>query len=272
MQNKNNSKAGAICTLLVITALVVGIVIGIFIGRSMNTDPVPPQTDHQSQAESQDERSSENQSQNTSDASEPLETVPETLESGSGTETASVVISVNGRDVTMEAVNYYLYTTRDYYVGLYGEEPWGQTMEDGRTVAEFAKEELYNQIVETQILASKAGDYGVALTGEISAQYADEAQTYIDNLGPEICEQFGLSAAGIQKVYEDGGIQTEVYKAIIADLTAQMKEDEAYSQMSDEEFDMAVTQAYSDLYQKWLGVAQVRTTEIWDSIVVGSVG
>ena len=55
-------------------------------------------------------------------------------------------------------------------------------------------------------------------------------------------------------------------------MTAQMKEDEAYSQMSDEEFDMAVTQAYSELYQKWLGEAQVRTTEIWDSIVVGSVG
>ena len=52
-------------------------------------------------------------------------------------------------------------------------------MEDGTKLHEYAKNELYNGLVRTEILISKAGEYGVSLTDEEKQQCADEALSLI---------------------------------------------------------------------------------------------
>ena len=41
---------------------------------------------------------------------------------------------------------------------------------------------------------------------------------------------------------------------------------------ADEEFEAAVNSAYDEMYEGWLSEYDVRTTEIWDAIVIGAVG
>ncbi len=262
--HRRKSNAGAICAVLVIVAMIVGILIGILIGRSMKTDNTkqtqPPAGETVTQTIPQEDTQSQ-----------PVETVPETME-GSTSEKGAVVLSVNGREIMMEEINYHLYSLRDYYVETYGEEPWNTTMEDGQTVAEYAKNQLYEDLIKTQLLDSKAEVYGVSMSAENSAQCADSAQQFVDNLGTDICEQFGLNASAIAKVYEDGELSTAVYNAVLEKLSTDMKADANYSGLSDEEFEQAVNKAYEALYQEWKGSADIQTSDIWDSIVVGSVG
>lgn len=263
--NRKKSNAGALCAVLVIVAMAVGILIGILIGKTMNSGNLASD-----ESFVQNTQSEETQPAPESEAV--TQTVPETLESGSENETGSVVISVNGRELTMDIINYYLYQQRDYFVGLYGEEPWATTMEDGRTVAEYAKEQMYEDIVKTQILADQASNYGVEMTDEMNAQLADAAQQYVDKLGAEICEQFGLNASAIARAYQDGELSTAVYNAVRDQLSADMKADSNYSSLSDEEFEGAVNDAYNALFEEWKNSAEILTTPLWDTIVVGSVG
>lgn len=267
MQRKR-SNAGAICAVLVIVAMLIGIFIGILIGRSMNTSGGPAET----VTGESDTSGSGTSTDAADDAGVVTESVPETLESGSESEAGATVLSINGRNISMEEINYYLYQQRDYFVELYGEDPWATVMDDGRTVAEYAKEQLYNDIVRTQILVGKAGNYGISLTDEMNAQLADSAQQYVDGLGADICEQFGLNASAIAQVYQDGELSSSVYNAVRDQLSTQMKEDANYSSLSDEDFENAVNDAYNTLYEGWLAEADIQTTDIWDTIVVGSVG
>lgn len=265
--NRRKSNAGAIGAVLVIIAMVVGILIGILIGRTMaSKDSDTAQTGQPAQSEDTSGEDSLPESELVT------ETVPETLENGSQSETGAVVISVNGRELTMEEINYYMYQQRDYFVNIYGEEPWGVTMDDGQTVAEYAKQQMYDEIVRTQILVDQAANYGVEMTDEMKAQYADDAQSYVDKLGPEICEQFGLNASAIAQVYQDAELGTAVYNAILGQLSTEMRADSNYSSLSDEEFESAVNDAYAALFDGWKSSADIQTTEIWDTIVVGSVG
>ena len=267
MQRKR-ANAGALCAVLVIVAMLVGIFVGILIGRSMNTSSGG--TGVVSGESGSPESSVVPEASD--DAGVVTESVPETLESGSESEAGATVLSINGRNISMEEINYYLYQQRDYFVELYGEDPWAIVMDDGRTVAEYAKEQLYNDIVRTQILVGQAGNYGISLTDEMSAQLADSAQQYVDQLGPEICEQFGLNASAIAQVYQDGELSSSVYNAVRDQLTSQLQEDPDYSGLSSEDFETAVNDAYSTLYEGWLDEADIQTTDIWDTIVVGSVG
>lgn len=265
---RRKSNAGAICAVLVIVAMVVGILIGILIGRTMKTEGTK-QPETKAGETMPQTIPSDNGDHTETQATEPP--VTETVD-GSASEKGAVVLTVNGREVMMEEVNYYLYSMRDYYVELYGEEPWNTTMDDGRTVAEYAKEQLYEDIIKTQILDSKAEIYEVSLSAENSAQCADSAQQYVDKLGADICEQFGLNASAITKVYEDGELSTAVYNAILEKMSTDMKSDDAYGSMSAEEFEDAVTKAYSSLFDQWRESAEIETSDIWESIVVGSVG
>lgn len=253
--NRRNSYTGVICTVLVIIAMAAGIFIGYQMGKTTGSSK------HDSDAQSQPQ---------TLDAV--TESVSETLENSSESERGAVVITVNGRAVSMEEINYYLYQQRDYFVNLYGEEPWNVTMDDGKTVAEYAKEQLYEDIVRTQILNEKAAEYNVVMTDEMNASLADNAQDYVNHLGADICDQFGLNATAIAKVYQDGELSNETYNAIREQLSTQMKTDENYSGLSDEEFESAVNEAYNALFNEWRDSADIQTTSLWDSIVIGAVG
>lgn len=258
---QKNSKAGAICILFVIIAMVVGIFIGILIGRSMN--------DNNKQSQDTSAETKGNLPVETKDTTPVTESQTDTL-APEDSEAGAVVIEVNGNKVCIEEVNYYLYNMRDEYVGKYGEDPWSQTTDDGQNVAEYAKQQLYDDLVRTQLLKSKAAEYEIIMTDEVKANCADSAYDIIDTLGPDICSQFGITGAGLTKVYEDGELFTQVYNAVYAKLYEEVGT--ANPGLSDEELESKALEAYGTLYAQWLEEAEIQTSDIWDSIVVGSVG
>lgn len=264
---KRRKHTGALSAVLIIAAMIIGILIGIVIGKNMGAKPeVQPsesitQTTGSPVVEEQTE-SDESQTESVEETeSEPLK---------GDLEIGEVVLRVDDNVVTMEEMNYYLYSVRDYYVTLYGEEPWGQTMDDGRTVADQAKDQLLNDRIETMLLVNHAADYGVELTAEMKAQYADSAHEYITGLGSDICAQFGLKASAVAKVYSDNEIRNQVYLLISEQLSSDIKAQN--SDITDEALEQEVMDAYNKLIEQWKSDAVIETTDIWDSIVVGSVG
>ena len=272
--DRRKSSAGALCAVLVIVAMIAGIFIGILIGRTMGSGSSSENKAEQSSSIEGGESGGQTEGQpaETGAADTVTDTGSEAPESGSEDEQNAVVMSINGRELTMEEINYYLYRQRDYYVDLYDEEPWDMVMENGQTVSEYAKQQMYDDIVRIQILVGQAANYGVEMTDEMRAQLADSAQEYVDKLGPEICAQFGLNASAIAQVYQDGELSNAVYNTVLDQLRTQMREDSNYSSLSDEEFENAVNDAYNALFEEWKASADIQTTAIWDTIVVGSVG
>ena len=172
------------------------------------------------------------------------------------------VIKVNNQGITMKEINVYLYQLRDFYTSQYGESPWNTELEDGTPLYEYAKTELYNGLVRTEILNSKAEEYDVALSDDEKQQCADEAKTYIEELGSAICEDFALTEEGVRIMKEKQALSTKVYNAALEKL-AETAEDTS---------EAALAQSFDALYDtRKLDYVNTEDT-IWQNIVIGSVG
>lgn len=260
---KSNSKIILICSILVIVAMGAGIFIGFLIGKSSDKG-----------------NSNDSQTENTADinGSIPTESISE-ADSGSDEETQNTgepddtfVLSVGGQRVYLEEINYHLYQLRDYYVEEYGEEPWEIMMEDGRTVKEYAKEQLLSELIETQILIDKAVDYGVELTEDETALYASEAQDYIDKIGQDIMEAFGITSDAVEKVFKENEIKARVKSAIIEEITTELSEDSANADLSDADLELRAEEEYQKRLATWKESYDIVRGEQWDNIIIGSAG
>ena len=177
-------------------------------------------------------------------------------------ETDILVIKVGDEGVTMKEINIYMYQLRDFYTTQYGEAPWDTVLEDGTTLREYAKEDLKKGLIRTEILLSKAETYGVSLTEDEKQSCADEAKKYIASIGPVICEDFALTEEASRVVNEKQLLSTKVYNAALESLE-ETEEDTSES---------ALAQAFEELYAEWEEEYTITEDELWNNIIMGSVG
>lgn len=198
-----------------------------------------------------------------------LETKTDEVENGDSAEdpvptdeTNIAVIKVGDAGITMKEINIYMYQLRDFYTAQYGEAPWDTVLEDGTTLREFAKEDLKNGLVRTEILISKADEYNVSLTDEEKQTCADEAKSYINSIGPVICEDFALTEEADTIVKEKQLLSTKVYNAAL----------EALAETEEDTSEAALAAAFEELYETWKAEYTITEDPLWENIVMGSVG
>ena len=248
MQKKN--KTGFI-VLLIICGIIIGVIATIMVMKLMNKDisSKTPETRQETTTEAVKE------SGESFDDSTPNDPVPTD-------ETNIAVIKVGDQSVAMQEVNVYLYQLRDFYTAQYGESPWNTEMEDGTKLHEYAKNELYNGLVRTEILISKAGEYGVSLTDEEKQQCSDEAKAYMEEIGPSIAKDFALNEDGVRIMKEKQALSTKVYNAAL----------EKIAETAEDTSDEGLAKAFEAAYETWKSEATVTKDPIWDNIMIGSVG
>lgn len=249
---KKKNKTG-LFVLLIICGIVIGVIATIIVMTLLDKKDVSVK-ETQPQAV-QETLAKTGQEEETFDDSTPDDPIPTD-------EMNIAVIKVNDSEVTMKEINVYLYQLRDFYTAQYGESPWNTEMEDGRKLHEYAKDELYNGLVRTEILNSKADAYNVVLTDEEKQQCADEAKAYIEELGAAIAKDFALTEEGVTIMKEKQALSTKVYNAALDGL-AETAEDTS---------DEGLARAFEEMYETWKNEYTVTTDPIWDNIVIGSVG
>ena len=255
---KRNSKAAVICITFVIIALAAGIFIGWTMGRNGKESEAQTQTQSEPASDSTPVTESESEAQTETPAPE--------------NENTEVVVTVGDRKVDMKEVSYRLYSLRNYYIQAYGEEPWNEVMEDGRTVAEAAKAQLDDDIVRTEILVDKALEYGVEATDDIKQACKSDAKELIDGLGEDICNEFGLTLEGVESVYLKREISTQVMTAINDKVREELLADSANKNLSEADLEIKISEGYEKKYQEMKASYTITYADMWENIVVGSVG
>ena len=267
-------RSGAIILsiVLVIIAMAAGIGIGFVMGKSSKDN-------HAESAEAVESTSIEdtvNESETTGETQTEVESV---ADNQGQTDSATVdgddsvtVLTVDGNAVTMNEINVRLYILRNHYIEVYGEDPWNQTTDSGVTVAEEAKATLEDEIIRAELCMEHASELGINVTDEIKAMCLDDAQKFLDDIGPEISEEFGLTLTAEQNV----NIKYEVVTAVTNVLSDQAREtllaDEANQSLSDADLELKISESVQAQFDAWKEASQVDYSDVWAQIVVGSVG
>lgn len=174
------------------------------------------------------------------------------------------VLTVDGQGIYMTEVSVRMYQLRDYYTGLYGESPWANTLDDGRTVSETAKDELYQSLIRTQVLCNQAAAYDLGLSETEIQTCAEEAQHYIDELGPQICQSFNVTFDGALAVSQKQLLAAKVYEQVMNELGGDTN---ATEQTGEDTY-----LKYEALYEQWLKDSIITEMPAWQNVVIGSVG
>lgn len=267
-------RSGAIILsiVLVIIAMAAGIGIGFVMGKSTKDN-------HTESAEAVESTSIEdtvNESETTDVAQTEAESVADNQDQTDSTtvggDDSVTVLTVDGNAVTMNEINVRLYILRNHYIEVYGEDPWNQTTDSGMTVAEEAKATLEDEIIRAELCMEHASELGINVTDEIKAMCLDDAQKFLDDIGPEISAEFGLTLAAEQNV----NIKYEVVTAVTNVLSDQAREtllaDEANQSLSDADLELKISESVQTQFDAWKEAAQVDYSDVWAQIVVGSVG
>lgn len=183
------------------------------------------------------------------------------------------VLTINDTVIYLSEVNARAYMARDRYVSLYGEEPWSQEVEDGITVAEYAKNTMLEEMVRITILCGKADTYGVeALTEDEKTRCDLQADDYMAALGKNVAAQFSVEHEAMLNIYEKDALSMKVYNKILGELTEDLRSEDAYMDMDDSEFEQILMQKFNELYTRWKEECIIETTETWNQMVIGAVG
>lgn len=183
------------------------------------------------------------------------------------------VITIGTTTIYLDEINARVYMARDQYVSLYGEEPWNTEIEDGVTVAEYAKETMLDEMERVTILCEHAGDYeDMALTDEEKQNCENQADDYMAALGADVAGQFSVTKDAMQTIYEKDALAMKVYNRILEDLTESLRGEEAYKDMEESDFESVLMEKFNEKYQAWKDDCQVQTTETWEQLVIGAVG
>lgn len=265
---KKGSAAIIISIVLVIAAMAVGIFVGFMIGRTYNN------SGHSGDGNTVQSAETKPQIDTAADTETQPESILET-EAGTADETegqSAVVMTVGDHRVSMDEVNVRLYSLRSYYVQSYGEEPWGQVMEDGRTAAETAKDTLEADIIRAEIFMDKAADYGIEVTDTMKSMCKEEAENFMNGLGEDVTSEFGLTKEAVESVYVKYQVITEVTNAVNDQIRAELLADDANKNLDESELDVKISEAFQQQEEAWKAEYDIQYSDIWDNIVVGSVG
>lgn len=260
---KKGSTAMVISIILVIASMVIGIFLGMFIGK----------VDFPEKAKASDAALETPQTQLQIETQSKTEAMPESeIEPESAVEASATVMVIGDRSVPMNEVNVRLYTLRSYYIQMYGEEPWSEILDDGRTVAEAAKAELENDMIRAEVYMNKAADYGIVVTDEIRRMCEEEAKVFMQDLGPDVSQEFGLSQEAVTNVYIKYQVITAVTNAVNDEIRGEILADTANAGMSDSDLDVRITEMLQQKEAEWRASYTISFSDIWQNIVVGSVG
>jgi hypothetical protein len=174
------------------------------------------------------------------------------------------VMTIGKTTVYSDEINARVYMARDLYVSLYGEEPWNIEVENGQTVAEYAKATLLEEIEWVTILGEKADTEHIALTDEEEKKCQNQADDYMATLGSEVSQEFGVTWEGVLTIYEKEALADKVYNQLLDKIEETLKEEDDTQNTAEQEFEKQ--------YQQWLEENPVETTEFWNQLVVGAVG
>lgn len=254
----NNNKKKKYGTGLLVAVLVVGVSMGLFAGFVIG-----------SYSSSGSGHAEETENSTVTDSVLATENEP----SGGFAFDEDPVLTINDTTIYLDEINARVYMARDQYVSQYGEEPWNTEIEDGVTVAEYAKNTMLDEMERVTILCGKAADYGVeALTEEEEAQCTARADDYIASLGSEVAVQFSVDREAMLRIYEKDALSMKVYNKILENLTDTLRADAAYKDMEDSEFEAVLMKQFDVQYEAWKNECEIRTTETWDHLVIGAMG
>lgn len=136
------------------------------------------------------------------------------------------VFRIEKSSCTLPEVMVYLMNMKNQYEDVFGNEIWNTSYE-GETLEDNIKDTVLARIAKVKAMNLLAGQEGITLDEEESAQAAKAAAVYYESLNTTEIEKLNVTQNLIQQMYEEYALAGKVYEYLIADINPEISDDEA---------------------------------------------
>ncbi len=146
-------------------------------------------------------------------------------------QTEQAAFTVNGEDISYREWNFYVRMNQmqweKSYLESYGDEMWSREVNDeGRTLAEALKEEVFETIVETHLINQHAEEYEVIIPEEEKAQLKERVQSFMGAYHEALLKYAGAEEAFVYEKLSEVRLSELVTEAMVEDFDPQLTEED----------------------------------------------
>lgn len=135
------------------------------------------------------------------------------------------VMAVGDEEVTLNEMLFYIYQLKTNYDGSLTSEVWQYNYEKGKSIEEYAKEELVNEIAQVKIICQEAQLQGYDLSEEEANEAEVNAEKYVESL-PSDAKAYHLTKELVAKIYKDHALAKKMYDVVSGTIDTNVSDDE----------------------------------------------
>lgn len=113
-----------------------------------------------------------------------------------------------------------------YRVGLVGEANWDSKVEEDKTLEDFVKDKVKEDITIKYKMSAMAKQNGVVLTDVEKSEIKDAAKKYFSSLTQKEKDFCGATQSDVEKLYQNYKLADKMYEKITEDVEASVSDEE----------------------------------------------
>lgn len=165
------------------------------------------------------------------------------------------IMAVGEEEVSFNELLFYVYQLKENYDGAMTSKLWQYNYEDDRTIEDYTKERLVEDVAQLKIICQQAKEDGYALTEEEANEASVAAGKFVEAL-PASAGDYNLQRELVEKVYKEHALAKKMYDVVGGTIDTEVTEADLNGEEATLEAKEAVLkereqQAFADAYAKW---------------------
>ena len=137
------------------------------------------------------------------------------------------VLQVGKIEVTYREVLVYLLQIKNKYEPNLGAGIWKQTIENGQSFEEIAKEEILSQITKIKIMVSQANELEIQLESDELDEISISVNRYLDKITKEDQEKYGITKEIVEQVLQENYLAEKMFVITTNEVDTNISDEEA---------------------------------------------
>ncbi|MCT4687295.1 peptidylprolyl isomerase [Vallitalea sp.] len=131
------------------------------------------------------------------------------------------IVTINGENkITLGEINLYLAQIKAQYESYFGANVWEQTTEDGKSIAQIAKDNALSSVQSSNIIASVAKQKGLKLSNEQQKGIDTKVNKFMSTYNKEGASKNGITSEIVKKTMVNQKLVELLFNKIMENYTA----------------------------------------------------
>lgn len=139
----------------------------------------------------------------------------------------TTIMAVGNEKVSLREVMFYVYYLQKQYESGFGTDLWNYQMNEEKTVEDYMKEQIVQEIAEVKVISDKAEKEGYTLSAEEENEARTKAAEFLKSVPENEQKEYGFTQELIEHIYKEHALVQKTYDIVCGKVNTAISDEEA---------------------------------------------